>query len=113
MTIAIKLSDRENYMVTKFNKLLYILLLNFMQVFHGAQDSTPHRMLRQEVTFLHRLRHPSIISLVGACLRPSRALVLELAPLGSLSSQLKKEQPLSRGLQHRIAMQVRIMEGER
>ena len=34
------------------------------------------------------------------------ALIMELAPLGSLSSLLNNGQALSRGIQHRIALQV-------
>ena len=63
-------------------------------------------MLRQEAMLLSQLRHPSIISMVGACVKP-RALVLELAPLCSLSNLLNSGQALGRGIQHRIAMQVR------
>ncbi|XP_048584779.1 leucine-rich repeat serine/threonine-protein kinase 2 isoform X2 [Nematostella vectensis] len=76
-----------------------------VKVFRKATDVCPHRLLRQEVPFLSRLRHPSIINMIGVALKP-RALVLELAPLGSLSSLLSKGEGLSRGLQHRIALQV-------
>ena len=55
--------------------------------------------------FLRNLRHPSIINMVGACMKPW-ALIMELAPLGSLSSLLNNGQALSRGIQHRIALQV-------
>ena len=55
--------------------------------------------------FLRNLRHPSIINMVGAGMKPW-ALIMELAPLGSLSSLLNNGQALSRGIQHRIALQV-------
>ena len=55
--------------------------------------------------FLRNLRHPSIINMVGVCMKPW-ALIMELAPLGSLSSLLNNGQALSRGIQHRIALQV-------
>lgn len=76
------------------------------QVFHTDGHIDPHRLLRQEVPFLANLRHPSILTLYGVCVRP-RALVLEIAPLGSLNSLLSKGEVLSRGLQHRIALQVK------
>ncbi|KAK3698088.1 hypothetical protein QZH41_017526 [Actinostola sp. cb2023] len=76
-----------------------------VKVFHTEGHINPHRLLRQEVPFLAHLRHPSIITLIGVCVRP-RALILEVAPLGSLSSLLNKGEVLSRGLQQRIALQV-------
>ncbi|XP_077988732.1 leucine-rich repeat serine/threonine-protein kinase 2-like [Glandiceps talaboti] len=74
-----------------------------VKVFSKIGDIHPHWMLRQEVTVLRKLRHLSLISMTGVGLRP-RVLVMELAPLGTLSSIL--DRPLSRGLQHRIAVQV-------
>lgn len=66
----------------------------------------PHRYLRQEVTILLHLRHPSLVSMLGVCLRPHRSLVMELAQKGSLKKVLDSSQHLSRGMQHRIALQV-------
>lgn len=83
------------------------VLLPF-QVFHTEGDVNPHRSFRQEVTFLAQLHHPSIISMQGVSVRP-RAIVLEKAPLGSLSSRLSKGEVMSRSLQHRIALQVWIL----
>lgn len=58
-----------------------------------------------QVTILRKLDHLSVVSMIAVGLRP-RVLVLELAPLGSLGSQLKAGRAVSRGLQHRIATQV-------
>ncbi|XP_019623007.1 PREDICTED: leucine-rich repeat serine/threonine-protein kinase 2-like [Branchiostoma belcheri] len=74
-----------------------------VKVFSKVGEDHPHRMLRQEVTILTRLQHISVISLLAVGLRP-RLLVLELAPMGSLTSHLCKK--MSRGLQQRIAMQI-------
>ncbi|XP_071082435.1 leucine-rich repeat serine/threonine-protein kinase 2-like [Haliotis cracherodii] len=76
------------------------------KVFAAIGDVHPHKMLRQEATILRRLNHPSVVSLISVGLRPSRVVVLELAALGSLGSLLKSNTPLSRCLQHRIAVQV-------
>ncbi|XP_070559117.1 leucine-rich repeat serine/threonine-protein kinase 2-like isoform X2 [Ptychodera flava] len=76
-----------------------------VKVFSKIGDSHPHWMLRQEVTVLRRLRHLSLVSMIGVGLCP-RVLVMELAPLGTLSSIQNRDRPLSRGLQHRIALQV-------
>lgn len=75
------------------------------KVFHPGSENNPYRLLRQEVLFLRNLHHPSIISMVGACMKPM-ALIMELAPLGSLSTLLNSRQALGRGIQHRIALQV-------
>ena len=74
-------------------------------MFHPGSENNPYRLLRQEVLFLRNLHHPSIISMVGACMKPM-ALIMELAPLGSLSTLLNSRQALGRGIQHRIALQV-------
>ena len=65
-------------------------------------------MLRQEVNILKRLHHPCLISVEGVSLRP-RALLLEYAPLGSLASALTSKRDLSKGLKHRIALQVSFL----
>ena len=75
------------------------------QVFRSCGSNSPHRFLRQEVTILQLLRHPSLVSMVGVLLRPNRSLVMELAPKGSLRKVLACDH-LSRGMQHRIASQV-------
>ena len=78
----------------------------FVQVFHTGNECNPHTSLRQEVMFLRKLRHLSIITMVGVCVKPW-SLIMEVAPLGSLSTLLNREQALSKGIQHRIALQVR------
>ncbi|KAH9499154.1 hypothetical protein Btru_004266 [Bulinus truncatus] len=45
--------------------------------------------LRSEVNVLSKLKHKCIIEFSGVCMRPDLLLVMELAPLGSLRSQIK------------------------
>ena len=58
-----------------------------------------------QVTVLRSLRHPSVVSLLGVPIQP-RAIVLELAPLGSMATVLKGKSPLDKMVQNRIALQV-------
>ncbi|XP_038069543.1 leucine-rich repeat serine/threonine-protein kinase 2-like isoform X2 [Patiria miniata] len=76
-----------------------------VKMFGMSPDVHPHRLLRQEVTILRQLQHPSLVSMEGVGLNP-RVLVIELAQLGSLASVLRNKKVTSRSLQHRIAMQV-------
>ena len=43
---------------------------------------------RQELSVLIHLKHTNIVPLIGICVNPL-AIVLELAPLGALDTQLK------------------------
>ena len=53
---------------------------------------------RHELNILQALSHPNIVQLVGLCLRPL-ALVLELAPLGSLAQLLRNYKAAGRRLE--------------
>ena len=63
--------------------------------------------LRSEAKFLQKSHHPCLVCLVGVCLRPYMALVLEEAPMGSLEKPLlKRRTPIHRVTLFRIASQV-------
>ena len=63
--------------------------------------------LRSEAKFLQKSHHPCLVCLVGVCLRPYMALVLEEAPQGSLEKPLlKRKTPIHRVTLFRIASQV-------
>ena len=81
------------------------ILPYFLQVFHPSSEANPHTLLRQELIFLRKLHHLSIITMVGVCMKPW-SLIMEIAPMGCLGSLLSNGQALSRGIQHRIALQV-------
>ena len=63
--------------------------------------------LRKEAMLLQQSHHPCLVCLVGVCVHPSMALVLEEAPMGSLErSLIKLRQAIHRVVIHRIAAQV-------
>ena len=63
--------------------------------------------LRSEAKFLQKSHHPCLVCLVGVCLRPYMALVLEEAPQGSLEKPLlKRKIAIHRVTLFRIASQV-------
>ena len=65
--------------------------------------------LRSEAKLLQKSHHPCLVCLVGVCIHPMMALVLEEAPMGSLQKHLmgtKDKVPIHRLVIHRMAAQV-------
>ena len=63
--------------------------------------------LRKEAMILQQSYHPCLVCLVGVCVHPIMAMVLEEAPMGSLERPLiKAKVPIHRVVIHRIAAQV-------
>ena len=62
---------------------------------------------RSEAKVLQKSHHPCLVCLVGVCLHPSIALVLEEAPMGSLDCHLiKRLVPIPRIVMFRMATEV-------
>ncbi|KAK3610610.1 hypothetical protein CHS0354_009068 [Potamilus streckersoni] len=76
-----------------------------VKVFKEIADEPPLKLLRQEAAILRCLNHPSVVSLVGVCVRPP-IIVLELAPHGTLGDLHKSGKCKNKLLQQRIALQV-------
>ena len=63
--------------------------------------------LRGEAKLLQKSHHPCLVCMVGVCVHPVMALVMEEAPMGSLEKPLiKKKTPIHRLVIHRIAAEV-------
>ena len=63
--------------------------------------------LRMEAMLLQKAHHPCIVNLVGGCVHPMMALVMEEAPLGSLEKHLiKKKVRIHRLTMFRMAAEV-------
>ena len=46
--------------------------------------------MRREVGILSKLQHRCVVTFLGVCVQPHLMLVMELAPLGSLRSELER-----------------------
>ena len=63
--------------------------------------------LRSEAKLLQKLHHPCLVCLLGVCIHPMMALVMEEAPMGSLEKpMIKKKLAIHRVVIHRIAVEV-------
>ena len=68
-----------------------------------------YKDLREELTIMSQLDHPRVVSLVGVCLKPL-CMVLQLAPLGSLSDHLTLcPRGVKCDMAHRLLYQVRSL----
>ena len=63
--------------------------------------------LRSEAKLLQKSHHPCLVCLVGVCIHPMMALVMEEAPMGSLEKpMIKKKLAIHRIVVHRMAAEV-------
>ena len=63
--------------------------------------------LRSEAKLLQKSHHPCLVCLVGVCIHPMMALVMEEAPMGSLEKpMIKKKLAIHRVVVHRMAAEV-------
>jgi hypothetical protein len=66
-----------------------------------------YKDLREELTIMSQLDHPRVVSLIGVCLKPL-CMVLQLAPLGSLSDHLTLcPRGMKCDMAHRLLYQVK------
>ena len=64
-----------------------------MKLFY-FQISNAFSEMRREVGILGKLKHPCIVAFIGVCVSPQLLVMMELAPLGSLRSQLERCKPI-------------------
>ncbi|KAL4226999.1 Leucine-rich repeat serine/threonine-protein kinase 2 [Mactra antiquata] len=76
-----------------------------VKVFKEVAEVHALTLLRQEVTILRCLKHPSVVCMIAVGIRPP-VIVMELAPHGTLSNLFKSGREFKRALQHRVAVQV-------
>ena len=83
MPVAVKIISDGLKRAKKFN------LTDFLSNYTASVKE--YRMIRREVNFISTLRHRHLTQLCGVCTDPFM-LLIELAPLGSLSTVLKQYQ---------------------
>ena len=73
----------------------------------AKSHDTQFQVFQAEVTYLQRIKHPCLASMIGVCKYPNTALVMEDGPLGSLDLCLLKELvEVPRIVVYRIAAQI-------
>ena len=82
-----------------------------IKFFETATEADPFKSLfelRNEAIVLqqNRYHHPSLVSMVGVIVCPKPALVMEVAPMGSLDKHLKRRKQISRVVLFRITTQI-------
>ena len=81
-----------------------------VKIFNAVAKGDPLdalRELRVEAKVLQQNHHPCLVSMVGVTVFPKPSLVMEEAPMGSLSGPLLKDKiPISRVVLFRIAAQI-------
>jgi serine/threonine protein kinase len=113
--VAIKKLNRENTQ-SQFNQEVELLvlvnyLLSFITYFAGSNKLLCCKLLNMptlQVEILSRVRHPNLVTLIGAC-KEDQALVYEYMPNGSLDDRLackNNSKPLGWQLRTRIISDV-------
>ena len=82
-----------------------VAIKTYLDVAGQSEPASQFKEIRQEAIVLQKISHPNLVGMVGICLRPL-LLVLDLAPLGSLSAFVKSQGPIHRVVVHKIAGQV-------